>query len=87
MARVLDYCQDAGPCPVELEMAWHIQRFGTAAVLGEGAQSVSLLRSIAAAENTWRSWQSWSTAADKVEWARANPRADALLRTLLEGKP
>ena len=65
-------------------MAWAIRRFGTAAVLGDGVQDYGTLSAIAAAENVWTAWQGWVAAEDKTAWARRYPRADALLRQLLE---
>jgi hypothetical protein len=62
-----------GPPPPELEMAWHADAYGAAAVFGPAGAGLGTLRRMTAAANTYNAMRSFRTATNWAAWAEQNP--------------
>ena len=67
------------PAPEELKAALMAEKFGTEAVLGQGAQGRGLLEGMSLALRIVRAYQARAASDDWVKWAKANPDANKLL--------
>lgn len=71
MAAVVE---DDAPAPPELLLAWQIEKWGAAAVLGDGPIPIRLLCRITAASNIHAAFMSYKAGSNRLaDWARTNP--------------
>jgi len=82
---VYTFCKAEGPLPVELEMAWMVERYGAPSVIGR-VLGVGEMRKMALASRVYNAYQSRQSTKDWVEWAKQYPSESGLLNEVMRGK-